>query len=141
MAGDSVRRPSCGGLSPPRAAPPPSSANAATTSTAASANSKAISPRLADGRPVETRRQLNRGEVEQATALDGAIFAVLKRQPIHHPLQRVDDQQLVHLVSGVERELAPRLIARRDGSPEPTQPCDATTPNSRPRNKPPSGAR
>src|SRR5437588_11929177 len=42
------------------------------------------------------------------------VLAGLEPEPADRPLLRVDDQQLLHPVGGIERKLLPRLVAGRD---------------------------
>lgn len=65
-------------------------------------------------RPVDVLGQIAWTEVDQAAALDGAILTAGERESVNGALCGIDDQHLVHLVGGVEGELLPALVARRD---------------------------
>ena len=61
-------------------------------------------------RPVDPPGQLSRPEVDQAAALDRLVLAIIESKPVDGPLLRIEDQHLVHLVGGEERELLPALV-------------------------------
>jgi ROS/MUCR transcriptional regulator protein len=61
--------------------------------------------------PVDTARELGRPELDQPAALPVLVLAALESHPADGLLLRVDDQQLLHPVGGVELELVPALIA------------------------------
>src|SRR5205807_3371486 len=69
-------------------------------------------PRAVSG-PVDPLREIGWAEVDQAAALHLAILAAGEREPVNLALARLDDQDLVHVVSGIERQLLPALVARR----------------------------
>src|SRR5450755_3072166 len=66
-----------------------------------------------DGGPVDPLGELDRSELDEGAALDRPVLALLEREPVHRPFVRVDDQDLVDVMGGEERELLPALIARR----------------------------
>jgi energy-coupling factor transporter ATP-binding protein EcfA2 len=64
-----------------------------------------------DLRPVELRGQLGWAEFDQPAVLNRSVLAAGERKPVNGCLGRVDDQDLVDAVLGVERELLPRFVA------------------------------
>ena len=71
-------------------------------------------------RPVNLLGQLVWAEVDQAAALHRAVLAGVESEPVNGVLLGVDDQHLVDVVGGVERQLLPRLIARVRARPSNT---------------------
>ena len=67
-----------------------------------------------DGGPVDALGELARSEVDQAAVLDRLVLVVLEREPVDRLCVRVDDQDLVDVVGGVERALLPALVAGGD---------------------------
>ena len=64
--------------------------------------------------PVDLVGQLTRAEVDQAAALDRAVLAIGEAKPIDGSFLGVNNQDLIDLVCGIEVELVPRLVFRRD---------------------------
>jgi hypothetical protein len=67
-----------------------------------------------DSRPVDLLRDIARSEVDQSAALHAFVAISDKRQPDHRSLAGVNDEQLLDMVGGVERELLPRVFTRLD---------------------------
>ncbi len=65
--------------------------------------------------PVDLLGELARSKVDQAAAAHLAVLAANESEPVNGALGGVDDQDLVDVVGGVERQLlpAPVLLARR----------------------------
>ena len=68
---------------------------------------------LLGGRPVDLFSKVGGSEGYQLAAVNRPVVAVAEREPPDRVLLRIKDQDLVDTVARVERELLPRLIARR----------------------------
>ena len=67
-----------------------------------------------DRRPVQLLTQRLRPQIDESAVLDRPVLTALELKPADRALPRVNDQHLLHIVRGVERQLLPGLIAGGD---------------------------